>query len=170
MSSTFSRFVATERRRSGNSEPPTESGSAQSSRATSPQSEPKRSSRLQAEVDQLCDLLRCRSFLVGPIVEDDATELLLTLGAKSTQDRRDEAYSDELVTPSKNLLDAVYSEAQHAMKQQIAGKSGTLIQDGWSNVHNDPIVATSLQVEGKTFFLDSVDTGAMTKNGNEGEN
>ena len=42
-----------------------------------------------------------------------------------------------------NLLDEVYTEAQSSMKAAIDGKTGTLIQDGWSNVHNEPIVATS---------------------------
>ena len=66
-------------------------------------------------------------------------------------------------TLGDQLLDDVYGGAQQTMKEAIQGKNGTIIQDGWSNVHNDPIVATSVQVEGNTFFLDSVDTGSMTK-------
>ena len=66
-------------------------------------------------------------------------------------------------TLGEQHLDDVYKDNQQIMKDTISGKSGTLIQDGWSNVHNDPIVAASIQVEGKTFFLNSVDTGAMPK-------
>ena len=61
------------------------------------------------------------------------------------------------------LLDAVHTEQQEQMKKEINGKAATLVQDGWSNVHNDPIVATCLQVDGQSFFLDSVDTGSMSK-------
>ena len=49
------------------------------------------------------------------------------------------------------------------MKAEISGKSATLIEDGWSNIHNEPIVASCLQVEGKSYFLQSYDAEAMTK-------
>ena len=49
------------------------------------------------------------------------------------------------------------------MKAKISGKSATLIEDGWSNIHNEPIIASCLQVEGKSYYLDSSDAKAMTK-------
>ena len=56
------------------------------------------------------------------------------------------------------------------MKDDIKGKSGTLVQDGWSNVHNEPVVASCLHVDNKVYFLDSHDTGAMTKSADNCKN
>jgi hypothetical protein len=49
------------------------------------------------------------------------------------------------------------------MKKHVDGEKAALVSDGWSNLHNEPVIATCLQVKGKTFFLDSQGTGAMTK-------
>ena len=43
------------------------------------------------------------------------------------------------------------------------GKYVTLSQDGWSNIHREPIIATCLHVPGKTFLHDAVDVGEVTK-------
>ncbi|KAK2164706.1 hypothetical protein LSH36_60g06037 [Paralvinella palmiformis] len=64
-----------------------------------------------------------------------------------------------------NLLDSVYDQLQSDMKKLIDCKTGTLVQDGWSNIHNEPIIASSLQVEGKSYLLDSHPTGSMAKTG-----
>lgn len=61
------------------------------------------------------------------------------------------------------LLDRVHDELRDSMKQSLDGKTATLIQDGWSNCHNDPIVASCLQVGDQSYFLDSVATGSMSK-------
>lgn len=61
------------------------------------------------------------------------------------------------------LLDKVTSKLQSKMKSEISGKAGTLVEDGWSTVHNEPVIASCLVVEGKPYFLDSHDTGTMTK-------
>ena len=37
--------------------------------------------------------------------------------------------------------------------------------DGWSNVNNDPIVATSLQFKDKVYMLDAIDTDLRNKLG-----
>ena len=37
------------------------------------------------------------------------------------------------------------------------------MEDGWSNTHNDPVIATSLAVGGTSYFLDAHDTGSMQK-------
>lgn len=34
-----------------------------------------------------------------------------------------------------------------------------LIQDGWSVIHNTPVIATRLQCEGKSYFLSAIDAG-----------
>jgi len=61
------------------------------------------------------------------------------------------------------FLDSVYDQLQSDMKNLIDGKTGTLVQDGWSNIYNEPIIASSLQVESKSYLLDSDPTGSMTK-------
>lgn len=61
------------------------------------------------------------------------------------------------------LLDAVHDQVTEDMKVILDGKTATLVEDGWSNIHNEPIIASCLQVEGKSFFLNSFDTGSMTK-------
>ena len=60
-------------------------------------------------------------------------------------------------------LDSVTEKLKGEMKEQLEGKMVTLVEDGWSNIHNDPVVATCLNVGGKSFFLDAKDTGSMTK-------
>ena len=47
-------------------------------------------------------------------------------------------------TLGHQLLDDVYGYAQKTMENAIQGKNGTIIQDDWSNVHSDPIVAASV--------------------------
>ena len=66
-------------------------------------------------------------------------------------------------TISGDLLDKVSEEMHGKMKKELDGKTATLVQDGWSNCHNDPVIASSVQSGGKTFFLDSYDTGSMPK-------
>ena len=39
----------------------------------------------------------------------------------------------------------------------------TLIQDGWSSVRNDPIMATSVHTGSDTFLLETLDCGADKK-------
>ena len=36
-------------------------------------------------------------------------------------------------------------------------------QDGWSNIHREPIIATCIHVPGKSFLHDAVDVGDVTK-------
>ena len=36
-------------------------------------------------------------------------------------------------------------------------------QDGWSNIHREPIIATCLHIPGRTFLHDAVDVGGTTK-------
>ncbi|RXG57911.1 hypothetical protein Avbf_15995 [Armadillidium vulgare] len=54
----------------------------------------------------------------------------------------------------------------------LRGKQVTMIQDGWSNVHNHPIIATCLHLptsgDGgkKSIFAGSIDTGAEKKTAN----
>ena len=61
------------------------------------------------------------------------------------------------------LLSEVANSQKKNMKNLLTGKEGTLVLDGWSNIHNQPVVATCLHVEDEIFMLDSHDTGSMTK-------
>lgn len=61
-------------------------------------------------------------------------------------------------------LDQVCDEMEEKMKLELDGKTVTLVEDGWSNIHNDPVVATCITTaNGQSFFLDAHDTGAMQK-------
>lgn len=68
------------------------------------------------------------------------------------------------------LLDQVHDQQQQQMKREISGKDATLIQDGWSTVHNEPVIASCLLVEGNEYYLDSHDTGTMTKSADNCKN
>lgn len=39
----------------------------------------------------------------------------------------------------------------------------TMMQDGWSDIHNTPVIASSLHCGEKSFFLSANDTGAHKK-------
>ncbi|KAL7644757.1 UNVERIFIED_CONTAM: hypothetical protein RMT77_004570 [Armadillidium vulgare] len=73
---------------------------------------------------------------------------------------------------SKGLLDEVAGECELRMVELLRGKQVTMIQDGWSNVHNHPIIAlylllpTSGDGGKKSIFVGSFDTGAEKKTAN----
>ena len=64
---------------------------------------------------------------------------------------------------SGNPLDDVTAELTDSMRHCLNGKIVTLAQDGWSNIHNDPVMATCVTTDSGTCFLDATDTGAMPK-------
>ena len=41
------------------------------------------------------------------------------------------------------------------MRHCLNGKIVTLAQDGWSNIHNDPVLATCVTTDSGTYFLDA---------------
>lgn len=51
-----------------------------------------------------------------------------------------------------NLLDAVTSEAYNEAKSKLQNKTVTLIQDGWSTIHNDPVVSNCVSDGKNTYF------------------
>ena len=61
------------------------------------------------------------------------------------------------------LLDEANNRAENEMKQCLKGKLVVISQDGWSNVHNQPIIATNLIYDGESFPLDYVYTGSEKK-------
>lgn len=58
-----------------------------------------------------------------------------------------------------DLLNAASDRLEQEVKMAIKNSTGpiTLSQDGWSNVRNDPILATSLHVDGKCYLYDAKD-------------
>ena len=65
------------------------------------------------------------------------------------------------------FLDETHKRLQEDMKKQLDGKTVTIQQDAWSDVHNEPVIATTLVSNEKPFFLDAVGTGTMPKTANK---
>ena len=62
------------------------------------------------------------------------------------------------------LLDSVYLDMKETVKTKLHNvESVTLVQDGWSNIHNEPVVAHSICSPGYSFFLNAVATESMEK-------
>ncbi|XP_039313531.1 uncharacterized protein LOC120356871 isoform X1 [Solenopsis invicta] len=61
------------------------------------------------------------------------------------------------------LLNKIYNKTQEDAKNHLNGKSVTLIQDGWSAIHNEPVIASCVSDGEKSFFLSSYETGSNQK-------
>ena len=64
----------------------------------------------------------------------------------------------EYILPTHNdlsgpLVNRVSDDLHSAMKVHLDGQTVTLVEDGSSNVHNDPVLAISVQTENATFFF-----------------
>ena len=64
---------------------------------------------------------------------------------------------------SGQLLNKVHDQINEHIIEQTRDKDVTLIQDGWSDIHNNPVIATAIHTSSKTYFLSAVDTGAHKK-------
>lgn len=62
-----------------------------------------------------------------------------------------------------HLLDQVHDKISTKVMAELKGKEVVLIQDGWSDIHNTPVIASSLQCEGTAYFLSAVDAGTNKK-------
>lgn len=62
-----------------------------------------------------------------------------------------------------DLLDSVHEKITCSMKEELKGKEVTMMQDGWSDIHNTPVIASTLHCQEKSYFLSAVDTGANKK-------
>ena len=57
------------------------------------------------------------------------------------------------------LLDQVHDEVYTYCKEKVEGKTVTMELDGWSNIHNEPIVCCSVTTRnGDTFLTSTIDT------------
>ena len=67
-------------------------------------------------------------------------------------------------TLGSTLLDRTHTKLQSSMKAKLEGKIVTMQQDGWSTLHNDPVIATSVTCEDNGYFIDAQYTGDNHKN------
>lgn len=65
------------------------------------------------------------------------------------------------------LLKSQINLLESQMKTKVFGKEGTLSRDGWNNKKRQHLVAFPLNIEGKTYPLDVVDSSAAYKGGAE---
>ena len=61
------------------------------------------------------------------------------------------------------FLEKEHGKIDEQMRSRLQGMDLVLSQDGWSNVHQEPIIATCVHIPGHTFFHDAVDVGEATK-------
>lgn len=61
------------------------------------------------------------------------------------------------------LLDKVHEKLSANVRSNLNGGVCCLIEDGWSNIRNEPVLATFLQFNGTTYFLRAVDRGSEEK-------
>ena len=66
-------------------------------------------------------------------------------------------------TLAGTVLDKTTADLEDVMRKKLLGKDCTLVQDGWSNIHNDPVSAICLHADGEAFFLEAVDTSSNKK-------
>lgn len=62
-----------------------------------------------------------------------------------------------------DLLETITSEAYTEAKSKLTNKTVTLIQDGWSSIHNDPVISNCISDGKSTYFLNAVDTESNHK-------
>lgn len=61
------------------------------------------------------------------------------------------------------LLDTVHEKLVSHVKTEVEGKDVVMMQDGWSDIHNTPVIATSLHTGEKSYFMTAVETGTNKK-------
>ena len=60
---------------------------------------------------------------------------------------------------ANEFLEKVHNNCEEKAKEQLSGKEVTLSLDGWSNVHNEPLVCmAATTISGESFLIDCVDT------------
>ena len=64
---------------------------------------------------------------------------------------------------SGHLLNTIHDQINEHILDQTRDKDVTLVQDGWSDIHNNPVIATSIHTGSKTYFINAVDTGPNRK-------
>ena len=62
-----------------------------------------------------------------------------------------------------NKSGVLSTELQTEMQKALQGKDVTLVGDGRSNVHNDPVTATCVHVNGKSLLVKATDNRSANK-------
>lgn len=57
-----------------------------------------------------------------------------------------------------DLLDQSFSSVMEAYSEELKGKTVCMAMDGWSNIHNEPILALTLLKDGNMYIIDCIDT------------
>ena len=58
-----------------------------------------------------------------------------------------------------SLLDSIHAEIEESIKENLKGREGTLIIEGWSNIHNEVTIASCVQVNRKSYTVEVQDAG-----------
>jgi hypothetical protein len=61
------------------------------------------------------------------------------------------------------LLDKVHIEVQEQMISELEGKNTAIMQDGWSTIQNQPVIAHRISTRDKTYYLAAEEVGADKK-------
>lgn len=60
-------------------------------------------------------------------------------------------------------LDTTFEEVKKQTRVAVKDKQVTLVQDGWSDIHNQPVIATAIHTGTSSHFISSTTTGANKK-------
>lgn len=61
------------------------------------------------------------------------------------------------------LLDQTYEQLNEAMFNKLENRDVTLVQDGWSDIHNNPVIATCVHDGSNSYFVHAENTGTSKK-------
>ncbi|KYQ49757.1 hypothetical protein ALC60_11159 [Trachymyrmex zeteki] len=64
---------------------------------------------------------------------------------------------------SGNLLNKIQDEIMDKAQNELKGKIVTLKQDGWSDIHNTPVIANVLSTGESCYFLSAINSGSNIK-------
>ncbi|KAH1021490.1 hypothetical protein HUJ04_010996 [Dendroctonus ponderosae] len=68
-------------------------------------------------------------------------------------------YSPPRKTVAWSLLGEIYTEKKEACFSSLSGKSVNMSIDGWSNIHNEPVIcATLITDDGRALLYETIDT------------
>ncbi|XP_029655938.1 uncharacterized protein LOC115229781 [Octopus sinensis] len=61
------------------------------------------------------------------------------------------------------LLDHVYDQIHEDCRQRLQDKTVSMMLDGWSNIHNEPVICVSVVTsDGENYLIDTVDTSGYS--------
>jgi len=57
------------------------------------------------------------------------------------------------LTLGNEILESVYNEVHSKMKNELKGRKGCLLQDGWSTSQNEPVISHCIHIDDTVHFL-----------------